>query len=257
MTGYRRRWRAAALAAALPLLSGCIPGLGLGGGTTVCMFCSTSSSATGAVPPPGEAPAPAAEGAPEAEPGAGTPPGLSDLAPPPPPDADGPGSLLDALPLPDSLPGLGSLPGAQSEAPPGEDAGAALEDALGAGLREREGLELNPYLDQSGRIHIGYGHSITVDIAERLLEEDMADALAAARRVVGEVAWAELTTARRQVLAEMAYMLGETGLSGFENMLAATRTGDYALAADELLDSELAAQSPSRATRLAALMRRG
>ena len=57
------------------------------------------------------------------------------------------------------------------------------------------------------------------------------------------------------VLLDMSYQMGVSGLLGFKKMLAAIEAGDYQLAADELLDSSYAQQTPNRANRNAELLR--
>jgi lysozyme len=60
---------------------------------------------------------------------------------------------------------------------------------------------------------------------------------------------------RDLVLFDMAYQMGVSGLLKFEKMLAAVARADYETAADELLDSNYARQTPERANRNAELLR--
>ena len=144
---------------------------------------------------------------------------------------------------------------------PATTAGPATEpppvpaDPLAQTLRQAEGLSLTPYPDTGGVPHICYGHRITHATCDELLAQDKADAAAGAERVVGEPTWSVLTERRRYVLAELAYMVGATGLSRFTEMLKALHAGDYASAADEVILSAL--KPPTRAVRLANLMREG
>ena len=159
----------------------------------------------------------------------------------------------------------GSSPAPVAGSPPGGD-GLPLESPLSRSIREHEGLRLAPYSDANGQRHIGYGHKIvpnesfplgiTVTEAERLLSADIAEAKAIARRVPG-VDWDGLDTVRRDVLVETAYVLGEDGLRSFPRMLAAVSGSDYETAADELLDSLWATQSPARVATLARRLRTG
>ena len=147
--------------------------------------------------------------------------------------------------------------------PPEGGAGpeAALETDsspdLAATLREAEGFSATVYPDPNGVPHIGYGHRITPAEADALLAADMASARAAAERVVGEPTWGGLSETRRDVLVEMAYLVGETGLAGFARMLDALRAGDFDAAADEIVASRLGGQVPTRTARLAATLREG
>jgi lysozyme len=69
--------------------------------------------------------------------------------------------------------------------------------------------------------------------------------------------WRQLPAARQTVLAGMAYQLGVRGLMNFAKMLGAVQRGDFGEAADEMLDSVWATQTPARAQRLAEMMRQG
>ena len=57
------------------------------------------------------------------------------------------------------------------------------------------------------------------------------------------------------VLFDMAYQMGVSGLLKFKKMLTAIRETDWNKAADELLDSNYARQTPNRAKRNADLLR--
>ena len=69
--------------------------------------------------------------------------------------------------------------------------------------------------------------------------------------------WRGLSEARQIVLISMAYQMGMAGLLKFKNTLAAMQRGDYAGAADGMLASLWARQTPERAKRLAKMMRDG
>lgn len=66
-----------------------------------------------------------------------------------------------------------------------------------------------------------------------------------------------LDAVRCNVLANMCFNLGATGLLGFHNMLAAVQLGQYSRAAEEMLASKWAVQVGDRAKRLAKRMRTG
>ncbi|MFU9135707.1 glycoside hydrolase family protein [Erwinia tasmaniensis] len=63
--------------------------------------------------------------------------------------------------------------------------------------------------------------------------------------------------ARSDILYSMAYQMGVEGLSGFSNTLAAIARGDFTSAADGMLNSLWARQTPARAKRHADVMRSG
>jgi lysozyme len=131
---------------------------------------------------------------------------------------------------------------------------------LRAQLLRDEGLRLQPYTDSVGKLTIGVGRNLTdtgITRAEALvlLEHDLTTAETA---VCQRWPWAErLDPARLAVLVNMALNLGPGGLGTFRRALAALQRADYARAADELLDSQWAAQVGDRARRLAAQLRTG
>ncbi|ECX3247832.1 glycoside hydrolase family protein, partial [Salmonella enterica subsp. enterica serovar Kentucky] len=63
--------------------------------------------------------------------------------------------------------------------------------------------------------------------------------------------------ARRDILISMAYQMGVSGLAGFKNTLAMVAEGNYAGAANGMLSSLWAKQTPERAKRHAEVMRTG
>lgn len=133
-------------------------------------------------------------------------------------------------------------------------------DALKAQLREDEGWRAKPYGDLNDKITIGFGHNLTdlgisPEMGERLLEEDVQATLSALR-----LRWApfeRLDDVRQQVIANMAFNLGVSGLMLFRKMLAAAASGDYETASREMLNSQWAQQVGARARRLASAMKRG
>lgn len=69
--------------------------------------------------------------------------------------------------------------------------------------------------------------------------------------------WREMSEARQNVLANMAFNLGINRLLGFVNTLTLMRARRYDAAASAMLDSKWARQVGARAVRLAAQMRKG
>ena len=62
--------------------------------------------------------------------------------------------------------------------------------------------------------------------------------------------WDELPQEMQHVLVNMAFQMGQRGLSNFKNMKAAIEEQDFAKAAVEMMDSRWASQTPERAERL-------
>ena len=125
-----------------------------------------------------------------------------------------------------------------------------------------EGFRANAYLDTVGKLTIGYGRNIQdVGISEpeatHLCENDIDRAIEGAETLLPPIDWKHLTDLRREVLVEMVFQMGLPRVLGFVNMIAALREYDYALAADEMLDSRWHEQTPARCEDLARMMRYG
>lgn len=127
-------------------------------------------------------------------------------------------------------------------------------------LRRDEGFRACVYQDHLGYWTIGIGRlvdirkggGITEDEAKFLLQNDID------RReyeLAQLIPWCkELDDARRGVLINMAFQLGTHGLMGFKNTLGLIKQGKYMAAANEMLKSKWAEQTPERAARLAKQM---
>lgn len=139
-------------------------------------------------------------------------------------------------------------------------------------LRENEGLRLQVYDDATsrpivagsrviGNPTIGIGTllsapgGITEAEAEYLLRNRVNAAAAGVKRLVPDMRAAN--DARFDVLVEMAFQMGVDGLAKFTNTLRAVREKRWGDAADGMLDSLWAKQTPGRAKELAKIMRRG
>lgn len=64
----------------------------------------------------------------------------------------------------------------------------------------------------------------------------------------------ELSEARKIIIFQMCYQMGVAGVCKFTEMLNALREKDYFKAAQEILDSELAKETPNRAAKYAMVM---
>lgn len=69
--------------------------------------------------------------------------------------------------------------------------------------------------------------------------------------------WRKLSDPREDVLVQMAFQMGVAGVQGFRNTLGFMRLGAFDRAAEGMLASLWAKQTPDRASRLAAQMRTG
>lgn len=127
-------------------------------------------------------------------------------------------------------------------------------------LKADEGLRLRPYTCTGGALTIGYGHNldargIPLGVADLLFELDLRGALAGAAMVCPT--FGQLSQARQVVLVSMAFQLGTAGLGSFKRFLASVQAQAWDRAADELLDSLAARQTPQRWARHAEMMRKG
>jgi lysozyme len=133
-----------------------------------------------------------------------------------------------------------------------------------------EGEVLHLYYDSLGVPTIGVGANlrdvrvppdiaklitITPEGSRMLLERRLRDA---ENDVTGRLPWAaKLDEARRAVLVNMAFNMGIVGLLQFHATLDAVQRGDWAAAAQHMLDSKWASQVDDRAKRLARQMQTG
>ena len=124
-------------------------------------------------------------------------------------------------------------------------------------LRKHEGCRLKAYQDSLGIWTCGYGRNlqqmeITQDQAEVWLIEDVKKANTELDRAFK--GWREHSETRQNVLIEMAFQLGTTRLAGFLRFWDRLRNRDYKAAAEEMLSSRWAKQTPARVATLAARM---
>jgi lysozyme len=131
-------------------------------------------------------------------------------------------------------------------------------------LKGDEGVKPCVYLDHLGWKTIGVGRlvddrkpgaglrQIEIDFMLRNDIEDRINALSQ------KLTWfQDLDDARRGVLLSMSFQMGVDGLLGFKNTLKMIEQGNYEAAADGMLNSLWAKQTPARAKRMAEQMRTG
>lgn len=115
---------------------------------------------------------------------------------------------------------------------------------------DHEAFSPHPVPDAHGTLSIGYGRNLHTTGVSRgeatiLLHNDIEDRL---RDL--PLRWPPFSTCdgpRQRVVIEMAYQLGVEGLIAFKHMLHAIAVGDVETAAQDVLASRLAQQTPSRA----------
>jgi lysozyme len=121
-------------------------------------------------------------------------------------------------------------------------------------IKKHEGLVLVPKPDAKGMYEVGYGHdidpkypmpsSITVEQAEALLNSDIIEATGECQRIF--IDFTNLDEVRQAVLIDMAYELGEHGLSGFKILIGAVENHNWQLAAQAMYHSLWAREVPER-----------
>ena len=127
-------------------------------------------------------------------------------------------------------------------------------------LKVHEGLRLKPYKDTVGKWTIGIGRNledkgITEQEALFMLNNDVDYFY---DKIKKEINWFwALDDVRQNVLVNMAFNLGVSGLLTFKNTLRLISFGHYEEAAKEMLNSKWAKQVGYRAEELAEQMRTG
>jgi lysozyme len=138
-----------------------------------------------------------------------------------------------------------------------------LEDNLLRQLNGEEGRKPCVYQDHLGFWTIGVGRlvderkggGLSTSEMDYLLGNDIIKVYA---QVLGRFPWAaQLPAPRLAVLCQMAFQMGIGGLAGFVNTLRMIQSGAYGPAADAMLQSTWAKQTPERAAREAGQMRTG
>ena len=123
-------------------------------------------------------------------------------------------------------------------------------------LKDFEGYVPYAYPDSLGFLTIGVGRLIdkrkggrlSPDEINLMLDNDIAEKRA---QVFDKLPWAaSLNEPRNAVLVGMCFQMGIDGLLGFSQTLAAIRDGHYDHAAEQLLQSAWATQTPARAKRM-------
>ena len=121
-------------------------------------------------------------------------------------------------------------------------------------IKSDEGLRLKPYKCSAGKLTIGYGFNLENGIphhfAEMLFDLSIQSATRDAVSIISDYnlkpSWQ-----LRDILIQMCFQLGKTGVLGFKKMLAALEKGDYKTASKEMLNSDWHRQTPKRCERLA------
>jgi len=128
-------------------------------------------------------------------------------------------------------------------------------------ISEDEGIVFRTYLDSLNYPTGGIGHLLTDEEAVRyplgaaipitVIDDwfsfDMLEAVESADRLLQGI---EYTPELHDIITNMAFNLGERGLSRFKNMWKAIREGDFIKAAEEMRNSRWYSQVGKRSRRL-------
>ena len=139
-------------------------------------------------------------------------------------------------------------------------------DRLLKSVKEHEGYRTKVYLDTLGKRTVGYGHLCVEDhweddkeyewgYLEEILHKDLREAIAGADELIEQHNCKDLEGKAKEVIVEMIFQLGKTGVSKFKKMWEALSEYNYIGASFEMLDSKWANQTPNRAKKMAALMK--
>lgn len=138
-----------------------------------------------------------------------------------------------------------------------------------------EGLRLKPYICPAGKLTIGIGRNteenpftkeelarignwkngITREQAYWLCQNDIERCI---KELRNNLIWFEkLDAERKYALVDMCFQLGIIGLLKFKRTLGSIAKGNYELAAEQVLESKYAKQTPDRAKRISNLIKTG
>jgi|TARA_X000001382_G_scaffold98875_1_gene73249 lysozyme len=139
-----------------------------------------------------------------------------------------------------------------------------MSEVLKKRIRDHEGFRDTIYLDTLKKATIGYGHLVTdeddfeegrqypKEILLAVFEKDFEKAENGANQLLGHIS--ELHIEAKNIVTEMVFQLGTTGVRKFKNMLDALEARDYQRASLEMLDSRWHKQTKNRCESLAKLM---
>ena len=132
-------------------------------------------------------------------------------------------------------------------------------------VKLHEGFVSKIYLDSLSKKTIGWGHLITpddhfkegVEYSKEELEEVFQKDLKRAINEADDLIKTKIADKAREVIIEMVYQLGKTGVSKFKNMWSALQESppNYFEAHVQMLDSRWYKQTPNRCGELSETMK--
>jgi lysozyme len=139
-------------------------------------------------------------------------------------------------------------------------------DRLLESVKKHEGYRNKVYLDTLNKRTIGVGHLCVEDFWEddkeyeesflmEILEKDLSEAIKGANELMAKNGCMDMNEKAHEIIIEMIFQLGKTGVSKFKNMWKALSELNYVGASYEMLDSRWAKQTPNRAKGMADTMK--
>ena len=139
-------------------------------------------------------------------------------------------------------------------------------DRLKDSVKQHEGYRNKVYLDTLGKRTVGVGHLCVEDFWEDdkeyeekflmdILQKDLQESIRGARELMEEHGCKDIDEKAEELLIEMVFQLGKTGLSKFRKMWDALAEKNYIGASYEMLDSRWSKQTPNRAKSMAEQMK--
>lgn len=139
-------------------------------------------------------------------------------------------------------------------------------DRLLESVKKHEGYRNKVYLDTLGKRTVGVGHLCVEEFWEDdkeyeekflmdILEADLQNAIKGAKDLMAEHGCMDIDEQAEEIIIEMIFQLGKTGVSKFKNMWKALSELNYIGASYEMLDSRWAKQTPNRAKGMANTMK--
>ena len=133
-------------------------------------------------------------------------------------------------------------------------------------VKKHEGYRNKVYLDTLGKRTVGVGHLCVEDFWEddkeyeesflmEILQKDLQEAIRGAKELMEDHGCADIDERAEEILIEMVFQLGMTGVSKFRNMWKCLSELNYLGASFEMLDSRWAKQTPNRAKDMAEQMK--
>ena len=133
-------------------------------------------------------------------------------------------------------------------------------------VKKHEGYRNKVYLDTLGKRTVGVGHLCVEDFWEddkeyeesflmEILQKDLQEAIRGAKELMEEHGCADIDERAEEIIIEMVFQLGRTGVKKFRNMWKALSEHNYVGASYERLDSKWAKQTPNRAKDMAEQMK--